>query len=193
MDKESKIQTFKDELSCIATEEIRNITEAIVGELPDYFFEVAASSTGKYHPDYALGLGGLVRHVKAAFKIGNDLLNLDCYKEWFKEKTRDYIRAAILLHDGLKHGLNGGRYTVHEHPIVMAKFIKDYVSEHFDECVGTDYCDNVCDFVATHMGQWTKSPRSSVTLPKPYNDAQIFVHACDYLASRKYLEVKFDD
>ena len=46
----------------------------LIDSLPDYFFEVAAASTGKYHPKYAQGEGGLVRHTKAAVKIAYELL-----------------------------------------------------------------------------------------------------------------------
>ena len=43
--------------------------------LPNYFFEVPASSTGKYHPEFALGDGGLIRHTKVAVRIAYELLN----------------------------------------------------------------------------------------------------------------------
>ena len=42
------------------------------------------------------------------------------------------------------------------------------------------------------MGEWNESKRSSVVLPKPETDIQKFVHMCDYLASRKDIEVLFD-
>lgn len=61
-----KQETFKKELSLIKNENIRNFVKEFLNTVPDYFFTVAASSTGKYHPNYALGEGGLVRHTKAA-------------------------------------------------------------------------------------------------------------------------------
>ena len=65
---------FNKELGYIKDEKIRNSLILILEELPDYWFSVPASSTGKYHPKYALGEGGLLRHSKAAMKIGFELL-----------------------------------------------------------------------------------------------------------------------
>ena len=45
--------------------------------LPDYFFSVSASSTGKYHPSFSLGNGGLLRHTKVVVKIAYELLAID--------------------------------------------------------------------------------------------------------------------
>ena len=50
----------------------------------------------------------------------------------------------------------------------------------------------ICDGLASHMGQWNADRRSGVTLPKPETAFQKFVHQCDYLASRRYLEIDFD-
>lgn len=63
---EQKVAVFKKELSYIESPIVRTIVEDLLSEVPNYFFEIPASSTGKYHPDYALGKGGLVRHTKAA-------------------------------------------------------------------------------------------------------------------------------
>ena len=48
------------------------------------------------------------------------------------------------------------------------------------------------DCIATHMGQWNTARYSKVELSKPKNKYQKFVHLCDYLASRKFLEMNFD-
>ena len=42
------------------------------------------------------------------------------------------------------------------------------------------------------MGQWNKNKYSKIELPKPELEPQKFVHMCDYLASRKWLEVKLN-
>ena len=51
-----------NELNYIKDENFRNNIEKILNSLPEYFWKVAASSTGKYHPEFSLGEGGLVRH-----------------------------------------------------------------------------------------------------------------------------------
>ena len=42
-------------------------------------------------------------------------------------------------------------------------------------------------------GQWNKDKRSSCVLPLPENKYQKLLHLADYLASRKDIEVLFDD
>lgn len=69
-----KISVFNTEYNYIRNEKYRDNIKILVNLLPDYFFEVAASSTGKYHPSFSLGEGGLVRHTKVAVKIAHELL-----------------------------------------------------------------------------------------------------------------------
>ena len=46
--------------------------------------------------------------------------------------------------------------------------------------------------VKTHMGKWNTNPYSDVVLEVPKDRYQYFVHMCDYLASRKFINVKFE-
>ena len=44
------------------------------------------------------------------------------------------------------------------------------------------------------MGPWnTDYLTKEEILPKPKNKYQNFVHMCDYLASRKFLDIKFEN
>ena len=70
----NKVAVFEKELKYIKKESFKNDTMYLIDSLPDYFFEVAAASTGKYHPKYAQGTGGLVRHTKSAVRIAYELL-----------------------------------------------------------------------------------------------------------------------
>lgn len=161
--------------------------------LPDYFFEVAASSTGKYHPTYALGPGGLVRHTKAAVKIAYELLGLDMYNHAYKSDEQDLMLVALMLHDGWKHGSDPvpGPYTVATHPIVCADWIK---SSELKDMLPEAQIDFLCGCIASHMGQWNTDYKTrKAILPVPKTAAQKFVHQADYLASRKYLLFDFGD
>jgi hypothetical protein len=179
-----KADVFLKELVYIENDDIRNETTNLIRHLPDYFFEVAASSTGKYHPEYTLGKGGLVKHTQAAVKIAYDLLRLDMFKGLSEDK--DFIIAALILHDGWKHGVEYQQFAKAQHPIIAAERVKDY-SENKD--IGA----RIANLIITHMGQWnTDWKTNEEILPKPENKAQFFVHLCDYLASRKYLEVNFE-
>lgn len=181
---------FKTELGNIKNDKLHDFVECVVNLLPDYFFEVAASSTGKYHPKYSLGEGGLVRHTKAAVKIAKDLMNLEQYR--FSEDEKDVIIASLILHDGMKHGLNSSKYTVTEHPIIMAKFIRDNWSHEFSDI--ESQIELICGCVATHMGQFNMDFKTKKeVLAKPKSKLEQFVHLCDYLSSRKYLLVDFED
>jgi len=192
-----KAQVFQEELSWIADNNIRTFAQTAVSQLPDYFFQVAASSTGKYHPEYAIGPGGLVRHTKAAVKIAKELLGLEMYGR-YSQAEKDLILTALILHDGWKHGpekkekITERSYTVAEHPTLCADWVSS-IDKDMD-CLTTEEKEILCGAIASHMGQWNTDYRSKKEiLPKPISAMQKFVHQCDYLASRKWLNVDFGD
>ena len=182
---------FTKELGFIANDDIRKFTETALDNLPQYFFECAASSTGKYHPCYALGDGGLVRHTKAAVRFANHLFQLEQIQNQFSQREMDCIISALILHDGWKHGNGNSSFTVHEHPQVCADWVKE--NEIFFELLPDEDRAMIAEGIASHMGQWNENKRSKIVLKKPQTDIQKFVHICDYLASRKDIEIIFDD
>lgn len=171
-------------IDCIKNTNIKQQLFIAFDKVPNYFYKVAASSTGKYHPTYALGEGGLLRHTIAATKIGCDIVNLEMFE--LTDDEKDYIICALLLHDTCKSGVlnEPTKYTLFEHPLLAAKRINDICFREF--------ANNVAPLIASHMGQWNTSNRSSIVLPKPETKMQKIVHLCDYLVSRKYLEVIFN-
>lgn len=183
MEKTEKVNALLEELHVIEDIRILDWTIKAVVSLPDYIFSVPASSTGKYHPDYALGEGGLIRHLKAAARIAQELFTIS-YP--FSNEERDIIIAAILLHDGAKHGVTYEKYSKHEHPLIICDYLKD--QEFFNDI---PQAQEIIDAIASHMGQWNTCNRSRVVLPLPETNVQKFVHLCDYLASRKCLEFNF--
>ena len=50
---------FEKELELICSDEIRKMVELTLEKVPEYFYTIPASTTGKYHPAYSLGVGGL--------------------------------------------------------------------------------------------------------------------------------------
>ncbi|ASN68336.1 hypothetical protein 10S11_74 [uncultured Caudovirales phage] len=191
---------FKKELESIKYTPLRIFTEWCLNQLPEYFYEVAASSTGKYHPAYALGEGGLVRHTQAAVRIANELFKCETIQN-FNDMEKDMIRVSLILHDGVKHGANGSQYTIATHPLEVVKHLED---RYFDvpeetlphEVIEVMECDlwyDITECIKSHMGQWnTDYKTGEEILPRPETELQKFVHLCDYLASRKMLEVNFD-
>lgn len=184
-----KTETFEKELGWIKDDDKREWCATVLEALPDYFYSVAASSTGKYHPAYALGEGGLVRHTKAAVAIAYDLLGLEMYGR-YSPAERDNILCALLLHDGMKHGRNGGKWTVFRHPLDIVDFLQE--GDEWSDYISEEDFDQICEAISSHMGQWSHDNKTGIDLPKPMSAIQKFVHQCDYLASRKYLEVNFD-
>ena len=188
---DERLHMFKPELGTIKSQVYRDFAEAAIISLPDYFFEIPALSTGKYHPSYALGTGGLVRHTKAAVLFCNLLLDLEQNKKKFTEREQDLIRIALLLHDGFKLGNTGGKYTVFDHPLICAKWV--LTNPDFREYITKDDAEFLYLAISSHMGEWNVNPKfSEDVLPKPETKYQEFVHMCDYLASRKMLEIPFD-
>lgn len=185
---ETKFASYGVSFSIIKNEHLRNaVLRYFVDTVPKYFWHVQASSTGKYHPQYALGEEGLLRHTCAAVRIAAAIINLDQYNGIFDDVDKDNIIVALMLHDTFKHGEEkDGKYnpySIHEHPLLAA----EKVSERLDDehkCV-------IANCIASHMGEWTESNRSRYVLPKPKTLEEQMVHLCDYLASRKFLEFKF--
>ena len=186
----NKEEIFKIELNYIKDSRVRKSCLEMIKLLPDYFFEIEASSTGKYHPSYALGKGGLVRHTKAAIRIAYELLNDPSIGDKYTDLEKDLMIMSLLLHDGVKCGVPKEKYTRFDHPIMMADMIMD--SEDVLE-LEMEEIEFVCDAIKTHMGPWTTDYDGVEILEKPKTKYQNFVHMCDYLASRKFLEVTFDE
>lgn len=185
-----KSRQFEIELGYIKDEMIRDDCRMLIEELPDYFFLVPASSTGKYHPSYSLGEGGLLRHTKAAVRIGYELLCDPSIGDKYTQTEKDIMLMGLLLHDGVKHGIPKEKYVRFDHPILMANFILD----HKDELLMSDSeIELLCSVIRTHMGPWTTDYNGEEVLEAPKTKYQNFVHMCDYLASRKCLLVPFDD
>lgn len=185
----NKTEVFQTEYTYIKNQKYRDNLKIMVDLLPDYFFEVAASSTGKYHPGFSLGDGGLVRHTKAAVRIAYELYQSNPITGKFNQNEKDLMIFALVLHDGLKHGNEKNQYVVAEHPTLIANYIK----ENKDKLTLTDSeIEFICNVVESHMGGWNTNYKGEEILPIPTNKYQKFVHMCDYLASRKFLDVKFN-
>ena len=184
-----KSTIFNNELELIKNDRLRRSCEVLLNELPDYFYEIPASSTGKYHPKFALGEGGLVRHTKVAVRIAYEIIKTQSIGNVFTDDEKDLILISLMLHDGLKEGFPKEKYTKFDHPILAANFVKDKAN--LTELTSEEV-KLISTNISSHMGEWNKSDYSDVTLPLPKNKYQKMVHMCDLLASRKFINVEFD-
>lgn len=180
-------------LATIVNEDIREFAKVLVEGLPNYIWEVGASSTGKYHPAYSLGVGGLMRHQIAVVRFLNYFFELEQYNTKFTSREVDLMRVAGLVHDGRKSGEQSdyerSKFTKFDHPIQMANVIRSYDGQYLSH----DELEFIAHCIESHMGSWNTDRKSSAVLPKPIDEYQHFVHLADYLASRKDLTMDFDN
>lgn len=185
-----KADYFLKEIDYIKNERYKENIKILIELLPDYFFEVPASSTGKYHPSFTLGDGGLVRHTKVAVRIAYELLKNESVGHSFNDDEKDLIIMSLIMHDGLKSGLEKSQYTAFDHPLQVCKYIVDNKDK---LTLNEDEIKLITNMISSHMGEWNTNSYSSVVLPKPSNKYQRFVHMCDFLASRKFINVNFEN
>ena len=183
-----KIEYFNKEYSYIKDNKKREHVKYLVNKLPDYFFEIPASSTGKYHPSFASSENGLVKHTKVAVRIAKELLDNSGLNN-FKDNEKDIIIMAIILHDGCKSGIVKENYTRFDHPLIVSHLIKENRSS---LSLNDEEMDLLIRVISSHMGIWNKDYNGNEILPIPKDKYQRFVHMCDYLSSKKFLDVKFD-
>ena len=191
MSEEEKIKVFTNEYLYINDDDLRNDAKFLISHLPDYFFKVDASSTGKYHPKYAAGDAGLTRHVKSACKFAYELLSNPIIGKPYSSRDKDLIIIALLIHDGLKYGKGEKeKYTRFDHPILAS----NYALENKDNLnMSVEELNKMAAAVASHMGPWNTNSYSDVVLPIPRAPMEKFVHMCDYLASRRFINLDFDE
>ena len=189
--KNEKAKIFDSILNTIENEDIRYFAEQCIETIPNYFWEVGASSTGKYHPQYALGDLGLARHTCALVRFLNHILSVDCFGCKFTSREKDLMRVAGMMHDTRKSGddedYKKNKYTKFDHPLLAANEIRTLIG-----FISEEELELVANMIESHMGQWNTDKRSSTVLPLPENKYQKMIHLADYLASRKDIEVLFD-
>jgi len=182
----NRLEIFKTELAYIKNPKIREFTGKVLIKVPEYFFTIPASSTNKYHPSFSLGDGGLLRHTKVAVRIAVDILSLEMMNK-YTEDEKDIIISSLILHDCAKKGIPESKYSIVEHPLVMANFIER--DEELKNILDKETLNKILDCIRTHMGEFNKDYLTKKeVLPKPKSKIQNIVHLADYLSSRKYFE-----
>lgn len=189
-DQNFDVRDFTAEISLIENREIRRLVITVLQAVPQRFFVEGASTTGKYHCPVSQGVGGLVRHTKLLVKFALEMLNLEQFDELASMK--DELIAAMLLHDSIKMGWDDtNKWTVAEHPNLTADFTMKKALELKNLPAKT--VNRICGGIRSHSGQWNTDKEGREILPKPVTRFEQFVHLCDYLASRRWLDVKAED
>lgn len=210
-------EIFEREIGYIANPILQKIVAETLDSAPECIKIIPASSSMKYHPEYAIVKGevkdngdviegGLVKHVKAVVGIANCLIGTEIFKNLilgFEENDTtllslyaDAVYASCILHDSCKPDNSEKHTTRFDHPLVGAKLFKEIASKYINEN-NMEYMKIVVPLVykgiASHMGQFCTAPYArGIVLPKPSNNFEEFVHMCDYLVSRKFIDFNFD-
>lgn len=175
------IKLFEREINLIINEDLRMAVKSYMEEaVPDYFWTIGASSSGKHHPQFAQGEGGLVRHTKAVVMFAEELLRMSSYA-YMREEYKDYVIAACIVHDTMKYGVD--------------KFDKEQCKDHAKNAAEAfrSYCwtnipyapsEFLLNAIAAHMGQWSTEKED-----RPFTSIDRCVHMADYMASRSFIDI----
>lgn len=176
------VEHFERELELIVNEELRMaVKEYLADEVPAYFWEIGASSSGKFHPKFSQGMGGLVRHTKAVVMFAEELLRMSSYA-YMRDEYKDYVIAACIVHDTAKYGMGEEMDT---------KEYKNHARNASEKFKG--FCEQVMDYhpsefllnaISAHMGQWSTERED-----RPFTSVDRCVHMADYMASRSFIDI----
>ena len=150
---------------------------------PKWFFESAASSSGKYHPDFVQGFGGLVRHCKAVAQMAAELCRNPIFGNDPKDEVfQDLVIIAAMTHDCAKFGMTDvyEPWAYKHHEVHGAELVAMAWEEFFSE----DCPEILYDSIYTHMGTWTSSADREPSAPH-----EKIVALADYVTSRKMVNV----
>lgn len=174
------IKLFEREINLIVDEDLRMMVKSYMEEgTPDYFWTDGASSSGKYHPKFSQGEGGLVRHTKAVVMFAEELLRMSSYA-YMKEEYKDYVIAACILHDTCKYGMYEFDKSEYKNHAANA-------TERFsDWCYEEGYRPHflLLNAIRSHMGQWSTEKED-----RPFTNVDRCVHMADYMASRSFIDI----
>ena len=121
-------------------------------------------------------------------EVGDDAIKMTTVH--FTSDEKDLMLIAILFHDTHKLGVPEEKYTRFDHPLLAANFI---MKNQNVTTLNDEQIDFIAKAISSHMGQWNTSPYSDVVLPVPSDKYQFLVHKCDFLSSRKYINVDFNE
>lgn len=175
------IKLFERELSLIVDEELRMQVKSYLEErVPDYFWTDGASASGRFHPKFAHGVGGLVRHTKAVVMFAEELLRMSSYA-YMKEEYKDYVIAACLVHDTVKYGM-GAEIDKTEYK----NHARNASAAFAEWCAQDGYTPHflLLNAISSHMGQWSTEKED-----RPFTSIDRCVHMADYMASRSFIDI----
>lgn len=199
-------EIFKKEIDYIFDETLQKIVIDTLDAAPECIQIIPASSSGRYHPKADLGDGGLVRHIKTVTAVARSLMDSNNFKDIVLgvgaddvetiQIYQDVALTACILHDCCKPDNTPKHSTVFDHPLKAANLFKETAKKYIT-AENMNYMKVVIPLVygciASHMGKWNTAPYAKgIILPEPKLGIEVFVHLCDYIASRKFFDFNFE-
>lgn len=184
MTKEEKLSCFSAELANITDNKLRGFVEKILDETGDWFYHDPASTSGKYHPKFALGDGGLVRHTRAVVYWVKEIARSEMFN--VNDRQTELLIAGAIMHDIRKHTATGGYIAKHAraaHDLIIETQAKN------SSLLSADEAKYIADAVSTHMGIWGVRDGER----KPTSDSEKLLHLADLMASRKEISLDIFD
>ena len=176
INKEDRVKLFVNELNYIHDPKIREFAKRLIEDAPEYFFHVPASSSGKYHPPFDLGEGGLMRHTRCVAYFAKSF----AISHMVDSRTSDMLVMSAIAHDIKKQGDGLGQHTVAEHPALAADYVAELAKE-MPDVFTEEELQTILKGVKSHMGQWGAKDG----LPVPSTPFDFMLHDADYVASRR--------
>ena len=191
MTEENTLDSLSEELNLIHHVPLRQLTEAVLLAAPRCFWTMPASTTGKHHPSFSQGEGGLLRHTRMVVRVARDLLDMQGVPEG--DQRYSLIVSAALLHDCCKKS-DDELYTAWDHPLRARQLIVRVAEEACRPAcpaytLAPELLNTLGELVSRHMGRWNTSRYSPIQLPLPRTGLERMLHTADFLASRKYLHL----
>lgn len=178
---------FAKELGYFTLHDVRDFVLYVFGKMcPQYFWYVRASQRGHHHPLMRTH-GGLVHHVKLAFRFALAFTEMSPHA--LNERTFNQVLAGVLLHDMMKRGpVEDELQTWSNHKEAAqshGRYCADKIHEHiFDSKTIPTETLPIIEAVRLHMGRWTCGITTEETYELEHNYVVQQVHLADYAASR---------
>lgn len=183
MTEKEKLSKFDKELNLIKDGLVKKLTKEVIKHADDWFFIEPASSSGKYHPQFALEAGGLVMHTKAVVYFLKELLRSELFP--IDEYHQDMLILSAIAHDIKKYGENSNTgHTVKNHPELASIYIEK-INKEKKILKNNNDIEYIKKCIITHMGIWGDI--------KPESEDERLLHIADLLASRKEIDIKFSE
>lgn len=181
----SRVSLFNNELGLLSPA-YRDFVVACINCAPAYVFtNCPSSSTDKYHPPDELGPDGTVRHTRKVVAVANALVTAMGISHY-----RDIVIAAAIIHDLRKQGLTRSGHTVRHHAALAADLV-NFVAGYYPGIIPARCARLIASCVGFHYGPWGTGAYAINSLYDLSLPA-LAVHAADYIASRRYVNLNIN-